>query len=590
VVLAISEGSVESTDGEQVVSRIRLSRGARSWTPSLGSCLEHGGRYAWSVRALTERGEGEWSAPALFRVTAAPSLQEVEAAMAILRRHLAERRQDGGGSLPVPAVEALETDAPGIRLDARLRERLAAARVQRAAAVEGRALRMAPAEPGSAALQSDGSGVPALIVSAAVPALGSPSLSVSANVVLGAASNVFKDGAVFLWDDPSGNTALGREALASATGTATGNTAVGRRALKHTTGGIEVYHGRNNTAVGDGALYENTTGGSNTATGHTALLFNTTGFGNTAAGVSALRFNTTGSGNTASGYTALGNNVTGYSNTASGEFALASNTSGSFNTASGALALVNNTTGSRNTATGDVALAGNTTGSANTAVGNVALLGNTEGDRNVAIGYRAGFNVTGANRDDNIFISNEGTATDSNRIRIGTQGNQDGTFIAGIHGTTVTGSTVLVTADGQLGVASSSAIFKEEVEELGEIGERLATLRPVTFRYRSEILPEGGPQIGLIAEEVAEIFPELVTRDAEGRPFGVRYDLLSVLSLAELQHQVAINRAQGEELAEQRRELAQLDALRERVVALEVGEPRPPQRRTPSRRRAGSQK
>ena len=59
-----------SSDGElgAIVLQRSLPRGAHSWTPSLGRCLEHGSTYAWSVRASGDDGGSEWSAPQLFRI------------------------------------------------------------------------------------------------------------------------------------------------------------------------------------------------------------------------------------------------------------------------------------------------------------------------------------------------------------------------------------------------------------------------------------------------------------------------------------------------------------------------------------------
>src|SRR5260370_37017525 len=80
-----------------------------------------------------------------------------------------------------------------------------------------------------------------------------------------------------------------------------------------------------NTAEGDGALANLTTGGENTANGFDALFSNTTGPTNTALGVQALFSNTTGSDNTAYGLVARHNNTTGSNNIANGGGALANN-------------------------------------------------------------------------------------------------------------------------------------------------------------------------------------------------------------------------------------------------------------------------
>jgi hypothetical protein len=173
-------------------------------------------------------------------------------------------------------------------------------------------------------------------------------------------------------------------------------------------------------------------------------------------------------------------NTTGPENTAIGAFALTANTTGEDNTACGAGALQRNTTGFGNTASGRGALQNNTEGYGNIGIGRFSLNDNTTGDRNTALGDFAGRNNTIGS--DSIFIGNNGLANDSQTIKIGTQETQLTTFIAGIAGTPVTGSAVEVTASGQLGVSSSSARFKDEIETLADVGERLAALRPVTFR------------------------------------------------------------------------------------------------------------
>ena len=86
----------------------------------------------------------------------------------------------------------------------------------------------------------------------------------------------------------------------------------------------------------------------------------------------------------------------------------------------------------------------------------------------------------------------------------------------------------------------------------------LGELRPVTFRYKHELDPSGARQYGLIAEEVAEVAPELVVFSPDGQPAGVRYHLLDVLLLNELQRQVRANEEQA----------ATIEALRRRVDEL----------------------
>jgi hypothetical protein len=187
--------------------------------------------------------------------------------------------------------------------------------------------------------------------------------------------------------------------------------------------------------------------------------------------------------------------------------------------------------GSANTANGVEALQFNTVGSNNTANGVLALFSNTTGSNNIGLGAEAGDNLTTG--DNNIDIGNEGGAAESSTIRIGTQGTQTRTFVAGINGTGVTGVPVKVNAAGQLGVPPSSARFKQEIKSMDKASDVLLALRPVTFRYKPEIDLEGVPQFGLVAEEVEKINPHLVPRDAEGKVYTVRYEAVNAMLLNE---------------------------------------------------------
>ena len=382
------------------------------------------------------------------------------------------------------------------------------------------------------------------------------------------------------------NTANGSGALQNNT-TASGNTANGFNALfKNTTGSY-------NTATGLIALFSNTTGDQNTATGYEALVSNTTGADNTANGVAALFLNTTGNNNTATGYEALVNNTTGAENTANGFLGLSSNTTGTNNTANGALALAANTTGSGNTATGWSALQANSNGGFNAATGNYALYSNTTGYSNVATGvdalyhnkvghdntaegYLALLNSTGSNNtalgsyaganlatgSNNIDIGALGVAGDSGKIRIGKQGTQNATFIAGIFGVTMTGSPVVVNSSGKLGVSgTSSARFKEAIKPMDKDSEAILALKPVTFHYKQEIDPDKIPQFGLIAEEVDKVDPNLVVRDENGEVTSVRYDAVNAMFLNEFLKEHRTVQQQTSKLKEQDGTISRLKAL-----------------------------
>jgi hypothetical protein len=301
--------------------------------------------------------------------------------------------------------------------------------------------------------------------------------------------------------------------------------------------------GSSNTANGFQALYNNTEGGDNAAYGFQAMYTNTGSFDreagsfNTAVGCQALYSNTAdifhrgeASYNTAIGYQALYSNTfgdmfqSGSLNTAVGYQALFSNLTGSSNTAIGYQALYNNTgetLGFENTAVGYLALVNNTIGADNTAIGFDALGNNTTGVGNTALGHQAGLSVT----------------TASNVICIGSIGaaNVDNScFIGNIRGTTTSNFDaipVLIDSAGQLGTASSSRRFKHDVKPMDNTSESVLALKPVMFHYRSDNTKT--PQFGLIAEEVAEVNPDLVVRDENGEIYTVRYDAVNVMLLNE---------------------------------------------------------
>ena len=202
------------------------------------------------------------------------------------------------------------------------------------------------------------------------------------------------------------------------------------------------------------------------------------------------------------------------------------------NTANGVSALFHNTTASNNTAQGFEALVNSTTGHDNTAEGSQALANDTTGSSNIALGSSAGHNVTtGSN---SIDIGNTGVAGESAKIRIGKEGTQNGTFIAGIFGAAMTASPVVVNSSGKLGVSGTSSIrFEKAVKPMDNASEAILALKPVTFRYKEEIDPEGIPQFGLVAEEVEKVNPDLITRDEAGRPTTVRYEAVNAMLLNE---------------------------------------------------------
>jgi len=217
-----------------------------------------------------------------------------------------------------------------------------------------------------------------------------------------------------------------------------------------------------------------------------------------------------------------------------------------------------NTTGYANTATGTEALFFNTTACCNTAYGFAALFNNTIGGSNIALGNNAGFNLTtGSN---NIDIGNAGLAGDSGYIRIGVSGVQTKTFIAGISGASGTGNPVVINANGRLGVRPSSQRFKDEIKPMDEASEAILALKPVTFRYKKEIDPDRTAEFGLVAEDVENVNPALVARDADGKAFTVRYEAVNAMLLNEfLKEHRKVQQLEAND-AEQQREIKALVA------------------------------
>jgi uncharacterized coiled-coil protein SlyX len=295
----------------------------------------------------------------------------------------------------------------------------------------------------------------------------------------------------------------------------------------------------------------------NTADGSGVLVSLTSGVWNSGFGFQALNHDTSGGSNTATGLRALFSNISGSNNTATGVSALFGNTTGWYNNAVGASALANNTEGDFNTANGHGALFRNTTGSNNTANGKAALYNNTSGSNNTALGAGAGQSLRSGNN--NIYIGGPGVPTESNTIRIGANGVQNRTFIHGIRAVATGLSNavpVLIDGNSQLGTVNSSRRFKKEIKPMEQTSEAILALKPVTFHYKSDT--KDTPQFGLIAEEVAEVNPDLVVRDENGEIYTVRYDAVNAMLLNEFLKAHRKVQEQGREMQEEKAATSQL--------------------------------
>ena len=430
----------------------------------------------------------------------------------------------------------------------------------------------------------DSTGSFAAQIVSVVDTVASGNLAFSTNPSTATTGNILKGGNSFIHNYGSANTFVGINAgnftmtggnnsgfganTLAANTTGSNNIAVGTNALlANTTGQNNVAVGyqaltantiaTSNVAVGVQALFSNTTGSQNTAIGFQALRQNTTAINNVAVGYHALYANTIGTDNVAMGSGALDSNTTGYNNVAIGSSALAANTTGvynvaigyntlstsstaRFNTGVGYSSLSSTTSGENNAALGYNSLASNTTGGNNTGIGAEAFLLCTTGTYNIGVGFNAGYGLqTGTNNIylANGYVGNGITAAESNTIRIG--GTQTTCYIKGISGVTTGGAAVGVVVDGngQLGTVSSTRRIKHAIEDMNDESANILKLRPVTFVYNSDATET--KQYGLIAEEVDEMFPGIVVKDADGQVETVQYHILPVLLLNEMKKQQA---------------------------------------------------
>jgi Chaperone of endosialidase len=278
--------------------------------------------------------------------------------------------------------------------------------------------------------------------------------------------------------------------------------------------------------------------------------------------------------NTAEGQNALFSLTNGIWNTALGAFTELSDGIGRFNTAVGVNALRNNNGSDSNTAVGANALFSfnGSEGLNNSAFGTNALFNLTIGMYNTALGYGAGSGISTGFY--NIDIGNAGVGADHQTIRIG-DGNYLSTYIAGIRGTTPFNNDaipVLIDSAGQLGTASSSRRFKQDIEPIGRTSECVLALKPVSFHYN--VHKDSIPQFGLIAEEVANVNPNLVVYDTDGKPYTVRYDAVNAMLLNEfLKEHRKVEQLTSDfnaAVAQQQKQIADLMAqLKEQAVQIQ---------------------
>ena len=397
--------------------------------------------------------------------------------------------------------------------------------------------------------------------------------------VSGTVNNAFGQSALYSNQTGGGNTAIGNAALYTNV-SGSNNVAVGQQALANATAS-------NNTAVGYQSLQANTTATNNTALGYQALKANTTGAENIAIGSQALYANTTGGANVGIGLNALVNNQTGSNNVAIGKQALNNNTS-DYNTAVGYQAGYGNTTGGQNTNLGLGSGYTNTTGSYNTFLGYQAgyTYSSSGNGFNTFVGNQAGYSVTSGTKNTILggYIGNQGgldIRTGSNRIVLSdgdgnprTYINESGdayfsTYTAGISSgssqsanstytlftgyyvtTAPSGTGTLcykVTTNGNVYNTNSSygsisdIKLKENIVNTSPKLDDLMSVRIVNYNLKEG---QTHKQIGVIAQELEQIFPSMVEEsqdfDKDGNDLGtttkgVKYSVFVPMLIKALQ-------------------------------------------------------
>jgi hypothetical protein len=291
---------------------------------------------------------------------------------------------------------------------------------------------------------------------------------------------------------------------------------------------IDTKFNGNNIFLGNASGSVVTTGTDNTSLGFESLKSVSTGSRNTAVGYRSLTSNTTGTENVSLGNGALSANVTASRNIAIGNNALPANTLSNQNIAIGNSALFaynGPTANTNNVAIGALSLSASTSGINNVALGSFSATTLTTGSNNIIIGQSAGSSYTGS-ESNNILIGNTGTPTDSGACRIGGPSTNI-MVLAGVRGRAVTsGIPVLISGASQLGTSTSSRRFKENITDAKTYD--ISKLRVVNFNYIGSDTCD--VEIGLIAEEVEELYPELVAYDENNLPYTVKYmDLIPIL-------------------------------------------------------------
>jgi hypothetical protein len=329
--------------------------------------------------------------------------------------------------------------------------------------------------------------------------------------------------------------------------------------------------GTSNTFVGENAGYNNTGGNFNTFISNASGYNNTTGNYNTFVGEGTGSYNTIGSHNTFMGTRAGYGNTGGIRNNYVGYQAGYANTTGNFNNFIGFGAGLNNTS-SNNNFMGDLAGENNSTGSQNTFIGDLTGWTNTTGEHNTYIGAEAGYSATGSG---NIFLGWKAgfTQTGSNLLHIDNSSTNSpliwGDFSADslrFHGDVhVTGD---LWVDGSF-PAVSDIRFKKNLSSIDNALDGISSLNGVSYIWNKEKFPERNfskrEQIGVIAQEVEAVYPQLVYTDKEGYK-RVDYSKLTAVLIEAVKEQQNLIESQNQKIDEL---TAENNLIKDRLESIE---------------------
>ena len=170
----------------------------------------------------------------------------------------------------------------------------------------------------------------------------------------------------------------------------------------------------------------------------------------------------------------------------------------------------------------------------------------------------------------NIYLGNTATLDENATLRLGSA--QTNAYIAGVYAQHTNNSAasvpVYIDSTGKIGTLPSSQRYKDDVRDMNEASRRLFELRPVTYHYKQHAADGSKPiEYGLIAEEVAKVYPDLVVRDKDGQIETVQYHKLTPMLLNEMQHlSRALQLEKDKNLAQTEQLQAQANALKAEQV------------------------